>query len=308
MNKEKDKFVQKQFSIKFINVKYLTKVKAKSLECLIEDDTILCLTETSLNWNSINFSENIEEISSMRKVTDRKGGGLMVLKKGKNVQVTKSDTKNEDAMIVVCEIYSVKFTLFIVYLSVNDNERNKNIMEEIQQKAQRLEGNYIMVGDFNGHIGIIGQQNVNENGRKLLSLSEELNLTILNCDLECKGEVTWERGDQQSSIDFALVNSNFYKHFVEMIIDEEGEEYDLSDHKLITVKFKGKGQNENKHNGGKYKEITYLKINENTLKNYKELLENKIESTDITMVELEGKIKEAAEQSMRCKIKKKLLN
>lgn len=290
-----------------INIQFLTKVKAKELEGLIEENTILCLTETNLKWKSVNFRENIKEISSMRKLNDKKGGGLMVLRKGENVQMTETDTKNEDVMIVECEICSMKFTLFLVYLSVNDNDRNTKIMNEIQQRPQRLEENYIVIGDFNGHIGIIGQQSINENGRKLLNLSEELNLTILNCDLECKGETTWER-EQKSTIDFALVNSLFYKHFVEMTIDEDGEEYDLSDHKLITIKFGGKEQNGNKKNEGKYKEITYLKINENTVKHYKKLLENKIVSTDITMVKLEGIIKEAAEKSMRCKMKKKILN
>lgn len=64
--------------------------------------------------------------------------------------------------------------------------------------------------------------------------------------MECKGEFTWERGEQRSTIDFALINSDFYKFFERMIIDEKGEEYDLSDHKPITVQFKvdiNKGEN-----------------------------------------------------------------
>lgn len=157
IDEETENAVHRQFSVKFLNVQCLTKVKAAELESIIENNTILCLVETHQKWNSVNFSRNVEEVSSMRKMNDRKGGGLMALKKGKDIQMEKQATKNEDLMILDCEIYSVKFSLFLVYLSVNDSERNKSIMAEITQAAQRLDGNYIIVGDFNGHIGIIGQ-------------------------------------------------------------------------------------------------------------------------------------------------------
>ena len=34
----------------------------------------------------------------------------------------------------------------------------------------------------------------------------EYNLAILNCDLKCKGEITWSNRGQESAIDFVLAS------------------------------------------------------------------------------------------------------
>ena len=295
-------------NLKLVNVQGLTKIKAVELEQLINNNTILCLTETQQKWQTVNFSNEISQIYSMRKITDRKGGGLMILKKGKEINIKKIESKSEDVLTAECESHKVKFTIILIYMSVNDNSRNKLIEEEVIKIGQSIEGKYIIMGDFNGHIGIIGKQKLNENGKRVLKISECLNLNILNCDLDCEGEKTWERDDQSSTIDFALINKDFYKHFKNMIIDEKEEKYDLSDHKLITINFSCSGNNINAQEKTKYKEIHYLKIDENTTKEYLRELNNKINTDNIKMSELETKIKEAANKTMGRTIKKKELN
>ncbi len=58
-----------------------------------------------------------------------------------------------------------------------------------------------------------------------------------------------------------------------MRIDENGDEYDLSDHKLITVNFGYHRKLQETKGGLKYKETHYLKIGKHTTKEYVKNLE-----------------------------------
>ena len=62
------------------------------------------------------------------------------------------------------------------------------------------------MGDFNGHIGIIGQQKEDKNGKFVKQLAELYNMSILNMDEKCTGESTWSRNNVSSTIDFVLIN------------------------------------------------------------------------------------------------------
>ena len=54
---------------------------------------------------------------------------------------------------------------------------------------------------------------------------------------KCKGEVTWEGRGSKSTIDFIIVDKDIYENFIYMNIDETKEEYDMSDHNLVTAVF-----------------------------------------------------------------------
>ncbi|CAL4059364.1 unnamed protein product, partial [Meganyctiphanes norvegica] len=95
---------------------------------------------------------------------------------------------------------------------------------------------------FNAHIGLLGAQTIDRNGRMILKWLNEYNLTMLNLDDRCEGTTTWEARDQKSTVDFVLVNQKMYSRFIEMEIDEKREKIDISDHNLITVTFKMKKQ------------------------------------------------------------------
>lgn len=63
------------------------------------------------------------------------------------------------------------------------------------------------------------------------------NLILSNGDQKYEGEITWDGRGFQSAIDFILVNQSMYGKFINMIIDERKEKYDLSDHNLLTAYF-----------------------------------------------------------------------
>ena len=48
----------------------------------------------------------------------------------------------------------------------------------------------ILLGDFNAHVGIVGPQELNRNGRLLLNLMETYSLILLNNNEKCVGEIT----------------------------------------------------------------------------------------------------------------------
>ena len=79
----------------------------------------------------------------------------------------------------------------IAYLSCNDNGRNNRIYKDLKNiKINMSTENLLIVGDFNGHIGSLGPQPLNANGKKMLKFVDEQDLNILNLDPRCAGEIT----------------------------------------------------------------------------------------------------------------------
>ena len=95
----------------------------------------------------------------------------------------------------------------------------------------------IVLGDFNGHLGYLGNQKLDTNGKRVLDFIEKNSMILLNADDKCQGTVTREESGHKSSIDFVLVNTEFYRDFVGMKIDEEKNITDLSDHCLLGAEF-----------------------------------------------------------------------
>ena len=50
-----------------------------------------------------------------------------------------------------------------------------------------------ILGDFNAHMGIIGDQDVNYNGRIVLDMMTEDNMILFNDTEMCKGIYSWGR-------------------------------------------------------------------------------------------------------------------
>ena len=91
---------------------------------------------------------------------------------------------------------------------------------------------------MNAHTGLIGPQALNPNGKIILDWLDKFNLTLLNLNSNCEGEITWSRGDQKSTIDLILTNPEMYNYYKRMKIDEDKEYFDLWDHNQISVDFK----------------------------------------------------------------------
>ena len=130
-----------------------------------------------------------------------------------------------------------------MYLSTGhkqaDKDRDGKTCKSIEHHIDKTmdDENLIVMGDFNGHIGLIGNQRLDRNGKFVKKLMDEKNMTLLNLEEKCDGSVTWEKNGSKSTIDFILTNNEASKGFMEMKIDEEKEIYDLSDHNLIQATF-----------------------------------------------------------------------
>ena len=172
------------------------------LQELIDQSTIMCLTETQQKVDKLNLRMDIEKYVSMRKIESKKGGGLMILKQ-KESQIVIEDffTIHEDCMGVECRMHGFKFVIINVYYRSNDCnvELNRKVGDYVQENEELP---LIVVGDFDAHIGLIGEP-YNRNGRLMMEMVEKNNLTILNGTPECEGKITWEARGQKSVIDYA---------------------------------------------------------------------------------------------------------
>ena len=215
--KEKEHELQRQeevICIGLINTQGLTKHKAVKFERVIQEENLnlLCLTETQQKFKRVDFADFVEEYSVMREERDKKGGGLMALaKKGSHQSIGIKPIVNNDIMEMEIIICGIRIMLLLVYMDVQNQERNILIRTELGRRLEELSDEMLLVmGDFNGHLGIIGKQRLDRNGKYVLELMEKWNLTLLNADDRCEGEITREQRGEKSAIDFVLVNERLY--------------------------------------------------------------------------------------------------
>ena len=79
-----NKNLSNEIYIKCINIQGLTKQKYLEIEKEIDNKTIMCLVETQEKFEKIIERDNLEKHVSRRKMEDKKGGGIMILKKKDN--------------------------------------------------------------------------------------------------------------------------------------------------------------------------------------------------------------------------------
>ena len=269
---------------------------------------IVCLTETQLRQDKLRMGENVVSYNAMRDIEgeEKKGGGLMILhKQNKRIRFDKIENKNKNILEMEGKCYGLKIRIVLVYFDSDKSKeggqkRNKALKIEAEKAMEKSIENdeaILVLGDFNGHIGILGHQKANQHGKIVLKWIEEDGLTLLNLDENCEGVYTWSRGDQKSVIDYALVNRKMYNHFVEMKIDENREEFADSDHHLISIKFKFQIKGEKRKN--KWIKREYFTKDKKALKIYREKLEqfwrnNRIE----TINEMDKSIMKIAKETL----------
>lgn len=243
-----------------------------------------------------------------RKMDDKKGGGLLILSKNKTLTLTKQDTASDDVLAVLTTSKNYKFKIILTYMSTNDHNRNQRIKNCIEDNlAKEIEMPTILLGDFNGHLGFIGEQRLDRTGKLVLDIMENHNLILLNGDDKCEGQTTWSRNHQKSAIDFAFVNQQLYMTYKQMTIDENKTEFDLSDHHLITITFNIKPEN-NKMLANEIKTIEYIKINEDTKKEFLTEVNNELMNINVNgdISKFEIKISKAADSTLKKTLKKKI--
>ena len=191
--------------------------------------------------------------------------------------ITKVQTTSSDLLHVVFNLASDLMHIVLVYFSVvnkqEDKERNRKMKKEVEQiivQAKEEQEAVMILGDFNGHIDGLGNQREDDSGRMVLEWVNEHSLILLNMDERCKGLLTWQRKEQASVIDFVMVNDRGYRWFEEMVIDQEREKFDLSDHNMITVHLKVPMAKAPNFNRGKEEVVEYYRIEEEALQEFAE--------------------------------------
>lgn len=65
----------------------------------------------------------------------------------------------------------------------------------------------MIIGEFNRHVGILGEQKADEGGNIVLSWMDKYNFILFNNVVNCKGLYILQVKDFKSVIDYALVNT-----------------------------------------------------------------------------------------------------
>ena len=92
----------------------------------------------------------------------------------------------------------------------------------------------IVLGDFNGHIGLNGEQ-INNNGGDLLNFADTNNLYITNMEEEQNGKWTWERDNLRYTLDYVLLNDLATLTYKGLCIDSENDKDINSDHRMVGI-------------------------------------------------------------------------
>ena len=318
MSKKNGK-INNRVCFKMINIQGLTKAKYVEIEDMLNDKennmNIIVMTETQQKIDKINPSKGAKTIMTMREEKDKKGGGLMVIyKEEKELELVKLDTNSKDILDIKGKIYDIDTRIMIVYMDCASDregkERNIRIREELERKIEEIgdQEALIIMGDFNCHLGFLGYQEENENGKRTIEFINNNNLILLNIDDKCQGTYTWGRGNQKSAIDLMIVNNIMYNYFEKMEVDEEKEKIDISDHNLIQMKIKVDRETKS-FKGGVWEEYEYFKTDEKKLKEYREEVKSMLRREDINRMENFDRIVEvAAKEKLKTKCRRKKID
>lgn len=178
-------------------------------------------------------------IGKGRSKQQRKGGGagiMVSLDAGvdtEEIHVGECEM-SEDVMAARLECtvgrYRENVILIVCYMTVErvevraENEGKYRIVERV-----------IVMGDMNGHIGVLGEE-VNGNGQLLLDFVEANELEILNVTM-AEGRVTWCGRESESVIDYVVVNDRARERVRGMWVDEERKIDVASDHNVMVLEY-----------------------------------------------------------------------
>ena len=311
--KEKDDEEGNRYMIKCLNVQGLTNQKYAEIFGEMGEKVVMCLTETQKKVNNIRTGKHLEVIESMRDIEDRKGGGLMVLYEEKeDLSLEKKDGGHRDCLEMTGKFGREKVNLTVVYLKTGNGreelEQNREILGEMRDRVREADEkgeSYIAVGDSNGHLGYLGYQDENENGKSINKMLEESGLILMNVDEKCEGKFTWMRGDSKSAIDLVVAKEKAFGSIKKMKIDEKQEKLDISDHCMIEIEFVT-GRMERKIWNG-WVEGGYYSSREEKIVEYKREVEREIvQSGNRTLQRINEIIRKVADEQLKIKYRRRI--
>ena len=306
-----NKHNEEEIIIQAINIQGMSHMKKYELEKMIERQerraiTVTGIVETQIKEDRYTWEDGWKVYEERRDISDKRGGGLILLHLDhKYIKMEKIETNHRDILAIRGTIKGKKMMIVLIYMATGNTQTSRERNVKIDENLRKLidenkeENGIILLGDFNGHLGHNGRQQEDDNGKRIKRMVEEQNLAIANLDERCEGVMTWHRGESESAIDFIILDSKMLEVFQKMIIDENQEEWDLSDHNLIQAKFKYKANiNWKKEERGE--EVTYWKFSEENIQRYIVELEKRLEEEDVTNIErLNEIIRASADKTMK---------
>ena len=133
---------------------------------------------------------------------------------------------------------------------------------------------------------------------------ERFDVVLMNADDKCEGVYTWKRGNQRSAIDFILVNEYVYERCGRMIIDEDKEVIDFSDHCLVTMELGLRGRPEI-FRKGEYVERVYYRRDKEALQEVKDRVMNEWQE-GMRYEDMWRTLEEIQDQVLRRKVRKRV--
>ena len=300
------------FVIKCLNVQGLTNQKYLEIYDEVERRVVMCLTETQKKVNNIRTADHLKIIESMREMEDRRGGGIMVIYEEENgLSLDEEESGHRDCLQMKGNFGNETINLTVVYLKTGNGreelEQNREILGRMKERAEEAEAReecYIAVGDFNGHLGYLGYQEENENGKSINRMLEESGLILLNVDEKCEGVFTWLRGESRSAIDLVMSNEKGYSMIKKVKIDEKQEKIDLSDHCMIEIEMEIGRSRREIWNG--WTERWFYSRRREKMEEYIGRVENEIEQLeDVTVSKINDVIKRVADEHLKVKYRRK---
>jgi hypothetical protein len=230
---------------------------------------IMALTEThkKKNTQQINIP-GFKTHYACRSVNQKKGGGVAILVRAdipsttwiNRTEVTMDNSESVerkgDKTWCIMQKDDRKLAIGTVYMGVEGpkyEEGNKQLMQNLNEDITQLqnEGLQILIlGDFNAHIFKIEKEALNKlnditssphptnkNGQRLIDLTENNDLEIMNSNRVTTGRWTWMRKNQKSIIDYVLASSGVQEEIINMTIDEKSKIFVYPhDHSWIELK------------------------------------------------------------------------
>ena len=184
---------EKVIKVKLLNVGGLTNEKYTELEREIGEQTLLCLTETQKKVDDIKRAKDIKGISSMREDEEKRGGGLMVMyREREGFRWAKIENGIPDILEIEGRLGDIEARIFLCYFRTGNEEEiirgNRELREYILGRIEQIEQEIgiMVLGDFNGHLGYLGDQVENRTGKLINEMIDGGNLNLLNIDDRCR--------------------------------------------------------------------------------------------------------------------------
>ena len=158
-----------------------------------------------------------------RQAGEKKGGGVGVImreREGRSIEEIRLTEEMErglsynkgDIVTVKIREQECEWWVTVVYMGVEGRgnyEDNRQLYETLRKiKAEVGRNKWVIMGDLNGHIGLI-EEIVNRNGQLILDFVEEGGLRIKNWELE--DPVTWRDRGNESAIDYISGSQPFFQ-------------------------------------------------------------------------------------------------